>query len=145
MWRNAKRRRPSRRSRTRRTIDCAAVQYGHWKSPYMTSSSGAPAGPATWSDAAGGGVSTRADPRRPRSVGDLELLLALLFGAVLLVRVADHVGVPYPIVLVLGGGGPAFVPGIEHVDMDPHVVLLIFVPPLLLSAGWSSSPRELKA
>ena len=35
---------PSSRSRTRRTIDCAAVQYGHWKSPYMTSSSGASAG-----------------------------------------------------------------------------------------------------
>src|SRR3954469_22293976 len=91
----------------------------------------------------------RAPARAPldsgRPVGDLELLLALLFGAVLLVRVADHVGVPYPIVLVLGGVGLAFVPGIEHVDMDPEVVLLVFVPPLLLSAGWSSSPRELKA
>src|SRR4051794_25597582 len=29
--------------------------------------------------------------------------------------------------------------------MDPHVVLLVFVPPLLLSAGWYSSPKELKA
>ena len=78
-------------------------------------------------------------------MGDLELLFALLFGAVLLVRVADRVGIPYPIVLVLGGLGLAFVPGLEDVDMDPHVVLLVFVPPLLLSAGWYSSPRELKA
>src|SRR4051812_35740712 len=85
------------------------------------------------------------DPRLPAAVGDLELLFALLFGAALLVRIADHVGVPYPIVLVLGGLGLAFVPGIPPVDMDPHVVLLVFVPPLLLSAGWYSSPRELKA
>src|SRR3954469_24372707 len=78
-------------------------------------------------------------------LGDLELLFALLFGAVLLVRVADHVRIPYPIVLVVAGLGLAFVPGLQDVDMDPHVVLLVFIPPLLLSAGWYSSPRELKA
>src|SRR3954453_11432328 len=90
-------------------------------------------------------VGATADPRLPRSVSELELLLGLLFGAVLLVRVADHVSVPYPIVLVLGGLALAFAPGIERVDMNPDVVLLVFVPPLLLSAGWYSSPRELKA
>ena len=48
---------------------------------------------------------TAGDPRLPRSVDELELLFALLFAAVLLVRAADFVGVPYPIVLVLGGLG----------------------------------------
>src|SRR3954468_20912465 len=85
------------------------------------------------------------DPRLRRCVGDLETLFALLFAAVLLVRVADNVGVPYPIVLVLGGLGLAFVPGIDPIVLDAHVVLLVFVPPLLLSAGWHSSPRELRA
>src|SRR3954467_6653280 len=85
------------------------------------------------------------DPRLPRSVGDLETLFALLFAAVLLVRAADHVGIPYPIVLVLGGLGISFVPGIDPIELDAHVVLLVFVPPLLLSAGWYSSPRELRA
>jgi len=78
-------------------------------------------------------------------VGDLELLFALLFAAVLLVRAADYVGVPYPIVLVLGGLALAFVPGIPPIELDAHVVLLVFVPPLLMSAGWYSSPRELRA
>jgi Na+/H+ antiporter len=78
-------------------------------------------------------------------VDDLELLFALLFGAVLLVRAADRVGVPYPIVLVLAGLGLAFVPGIPQVEVDANVVLLVFIPPLLLSAGWYSSPRELRA
>src|SRR6478736_4081894 len=85
------------------------------------------------------------DPRLPRSVGDLELLFALLFAAVLLVRAADYVGVPYPIVLVLGGLALAFVPGIPPIELDAHVVLLVFVPPLLMSAGWASSPRALRA
>src|SRR4051795_12326529 len=85
------------------------------------------------------------DPRLPRFVGDLETLFALLFAAVLLVRAADHVGIPYPIVLVLGGLGISFIPGIDPIELDAHGVLLVFVPPLLLSAGWYSSPRELRA
>ncbi|HWK25684.1 MAG TPA: Na+/H+ antiporter [Solirubrobacter sp.] len=78
-------------------------------------------------------------------MGDLELLFALLFAAVLLVRAADFVRVPYPIVLVLAGLALAFVPGMPEVEIDAHVVLLVFVPPLLMSAGWYSSPRELRA
>ena len=39
----------------------------------------------------------------------------------------------------------AFIPGVPRVELDSHVVLLVFVPPLLMSAGWSSSPRELRA
>jgi CPA1 family monovalent cation:H+ antiporter len=78
-------------------------------------------------------------------VGDLELLFALLFAAVLLVRAADYVRVPYPIVLVLAGLGISFIPGMPTIELDAHVVLLVFIPPLLLSAGWYSSPRELRA
>jgi len=78
-------------------------------------------------------------------VGELETLFALLFGAVLLVRAADYVRLPYPIVLVLGGAALAFVPGMPDIELDAHVVLLVFIPPLLLSAGWYSSPRELRA
>ena len=77
-------------------------------------------------------------------MGELELLFALLFGAALLVRGADHLRVPYPIVLVLGGLLIAFIPGLPDIKLDAHVVLLVFVPPLLLSAGWYSSPHELR-
>jgi CPA1 family monovalent cation:H+ antiporter len=78
-------------------------------------------------------------------VGELELLFALLFAAVLLVRAAERLRVPYPIVLVLAGAALAFIPGVPRVEMDSHVVLLVFIPPLLMSAGWNSSPRELRA
>jgi Na+/H+ antiporter len=78
-------------------------------------------------------------------VSELELLFALLFAAVLLVRAADRLRVPYPIVLVLAGTVLAFVPGMPRVDLDPELVLLVFIPPLLMSAGWDSSARELRA
>ena len=78
-------------------------------------------------------------------MGELELLFALLFAAVLLVRAADLIRLPYPIVLVLCGGALAFVPGVPDLELDAHVVLLVFIPPLLMSAGWYSSPRELRA
>ena len=76
---------------------------------------------------------------------DLELIFALLFAAVLLVRAADRLRVPYPIALVLGGLALAFVPGMPDVEFEGDIVLLVFIPPLLLSAGWYSSPRELRA
>jgi monovalent cation/hydrogen antiporter len=76
-------------------------------------------------------------------VGDLEYLFALVLAAVLLVRVADLARIPYPIVLVVGGGALAFVPGLPDLELDPDVIFLVFLPPLLQSAGWYASPREL--
>jgi CPA1 family monovalent cation:H+ antiporter len=78
-------------------------------------------------------------------LGDLEYLLLLLLGAAALVRAADLLRLPYPIVLVLGGLAAGLVPGLPEVVLDPEVVFLIFLPPLLLSAGFYASPEGLKA
>jgi len=78
-------------------------------------------------------------------MGDLEFLFVLLLAATVLVRVADAVGVPYPVVLALGGLGIAFVPGLPDLQLEPEVVFLVFLPPLLHAAGWQASPRELRA
>jgi monovalent cation/hydrogen antiporter len=60
----------------------------------------------------------------------IALLLGLLF-AVPLVALARRVDVPYPIVLVLGGLALGFVPGLPRPHLEPNLVLLIFLPPLL--------------
>jgi CPA1 family monovalent cation:H+ antiporter len=78
-------------------------------------------------------------------VGNIESVLVLLLAAALLVRVAEIGGIPFPIVLVLGGLAIALAPGLPAVDLDPDVVFLIFLPPLVYAAGWRSSPRELRA
>jgi Na+/H+ antiporter len=78
-------------------------------------------------------------------VNDIEILIALVAVAIVLVRLADLVSIPYPIVLVLGGLGIGFVPGGPSLELQPDVVFLVFLPPLLQSAGYWASPRELMA
>ena len=78
-------------------------------------------------------------------MNDAETLIALVAAAIVLVRLADLVSIPYPIVLVLGGLSIGFLPGGPTLELDPDVVFLIFLPPLLQSAGYLASPRELRS
>jgi CPA1 family monovalent cation:H+ antiporter len=57
---------------------------------------------------------------------------------------ASRIRIPYPIVLVVGGLGLALVPGMPHVELEPDLVLLIFLPPLLYTAAFFSEPRSLR-
>jgi Na+/H+ antiporter len=73
------------------------------------------------------------------------LLLAVMVAVAGLSVLARLVGVPYPILLVLGGLVLGFVPGMPVVELPPELVLVAFLPPLLYWAGFFSSPRDLKA
>ena len=78
-------------------------------------------------------------------MADLEFLFLLLLGAAAAVRGAAMLHVPYPIALVLVGLAAGAIPGLPQVIVEPEVVFLVFLPPLLVSAGYYSSPRELRA
>lgn len=78
-----------------------------------------------------------------RSVEPIETVVLLLAAVALLTVVARRVGVPYPIFMVLGGLALGFVPGLPRVELEPEIVLLLFLPPILFSAAYLSSPREL--
>src|SRR6185503_4393159 len=106
------------------------------------------AGPETWSSGPSGGsrmAGTRPIVDSRGDVADLEFLFLLLLGAAALVRGAAWLHVPYPIALVLVGLAAGAIPGLPEVVVDPDVVFLVFLPPLLASAGFYSSPRELRA
>jgi Na+/H+ antiporter len=75
----------------------------------------------------------------------LEFLIGLLGVVALLAQLARMVGIPYPIFLVLGGIGVGLVPGLPQIELPPEIIFLVFIPPLLLSAALSSSPRDLRA
>jgi CPA1 family monovalent cation:H+ antiporter len=69
-------------------------------------------------------------------VGQAEILITGLLVAVAgLSLLARRVGVPYPIVLVVGGALLGFVPGLPQVNLDPEVVLVVFLPPLLYGSS----------
>jgi monovalent cation/hydrogen antiporter len=78
-------------------------------------------------------------------LSELEFLFALLLAAAGLVWVADLIRVPYPIVLVLGGLVIGFIPGLPDIVLEPEVVFLVFLPPLLVAAAYYASPQELVA
>jgi Na+/H+ antiporter len=74
-------------------------------------------------------------------LGALIVLVAIVF----LRELAGHIGVPYPTLFVLGGIGLAFIPGLPHLALEPDLVLLVFLPPLLFSAAFEIPQRELRA
>jgi monovalent cation/hydrogen antiporter len=61
----------------------------------------------------------------------IALVVGLLVATVPLVALARRAHISYPIVLVLGGLALGFVPGLPAVQLDPNLVLLFFLPPLL--------------
>ncbi|MGZ6617840.1 MAG: Na+/H+ antiporter, partial [Solirubrobacteraceae bacterium] len=66
-----------------------------------------------------------------------EIVIAGLLVAVAgLSALARVLAVPYPIVLVVGGAVFGFIPGIPSVRLDPEVVLVVFLPPLLYGAAF---------
>jgi Na+/H+ antiporter len=71
----------------------------------------------------------------------LLLLLLLMAGLAFL---AKWLGVAYPIIVVIGGLILSLLPHTPRVSLDPNVVFLIILPPLLFSAGFHTSWRDFR-
>jgi monovalent cation/hydrogen antiporter len=81
----------------------------------------------------------------PLAEAHLDLVLLGVLAAVTVFLIAAyHSKVPYPILLVLGGAALGFVPGLPDVKLDPDVVLVLALPPLLYGAAFFSSLRDLR-
>ena len=76
---------------------------------------------------------------------EIEAILILLAAVAVLATLANKIGVPYPILLVLGGLILGFVPGLPRVDLEPEVVFLLFLPPLLYVSAIFTSWRDFRA
>jgi monovalent cation/hydrogen antiporter len=73
------------------------------------------------------------------------VVFGLLVAVAALAVLANRVRVPYPIFLVIGGLAIGFVPGFPEIVLEPDLVLLLFLPPLLYAAAFFSNLRELRA
>jgi CPA1 family monovalent cation:H+ antiporter len=78
------------------------------------------------------------------SAHDSLVLLALLVAGTTLLVLAPILRIPYPILLVLGGLGIGFIPGAPHISLQPDIVLVGFLPPLLYSGAFFTSLRDLR-
>ena len=72
------------------------------------------------------------------------VLVSLLVAIAVLGAAARAVNIPYPIVLVVGGLALGFVPGLPDAELEPELVLVIFLPPLLYSAAFFANLHDLR-
>jgi Na+/H+ antiporter len=78
-------------------------------------------------------------------VNNLEVVLAALFiSAAGLNAIANWLKVPYPIPLVIGGLVLGLIPGMPEIHLNPDLVLLVFLPPLLYASAFFADLRSLR-
>ncbi|WP_343697627.1 Na+/H+ antiporter [Flavobacterium sp.] len=68
-------------------------------------------------------------------------ILAIVIG---LSAFADKAKLPYPILLVIVGVAIGFIPTMTEIQINPEIIFLIFLPPLLYDASFNISPKDFK-
>ena len=76
---------------------------------------------------------------------NITVVILLLAVVTALAQLTDKIRIPYPILLVLAGMAIGFTPWLPNVSLDPEIVFLLFLPPVLYAAAWSTSWYEFKA
>ena len=69
----------------------------------------------------------------------LLIVLTLLFAVFILTMLGQKLHISYPIFLVLAGLGISFIPGMPRIEIEPEMIFLLFLPPLLYEAAWYTS------
>ncbi|UIR54665.1 Na+/H+ antiporter [Sphingobacterium sp. SRCM116780] len=69
--------------------------------------------------------------------------LSLIVLIIFLIMIGNKIKVAYPVLLVLAGLGISLIPGIPMLKINPELIFIIFLPPLLYEAAWATSWKEL--
>jgi len=78
-------------------------------------------------------------------IGTIELVLGLLLAVAALAVLARKLQIAYPILFVLGGLLLGFMPGLPALRLNPELVFVLFLPPLLYPAAFFTSWRDFRA
>src|SRR5256885_7297575 len=76
--------------------------------------------------------------------GVVEIFVGLLLAVSVLALLARKLNIPYPILFVIGGLLLGLVPKLPKVRLDPELVFLFFLPPLLFPAALFTSWRDFR-
>lgn len=69
------------------------------------------------------------------------MIMALMIGAS---GIADKLRVPAPVLLLLVGLTFGFLPGMPPVEINPEIIMLLFLPPLLYDAAFNISFKDFR-
>ena len=72
------------------------------------------------------------------------IVLFILAIMIVLSALADKVRVPYPILLITAGIAIGFIPTLPNIELNPEVIFLIFLPPMLYDAAFNISFQDFK-
>jgi monovalent cation/hydrogen antiporter len=78
-------------------------------------------------------------------VDQLALFFSLALAAIVMVPLADRIGLPSPVLMTLCGGVLALIPQVPNVRIDPQLILPLLLPPLLYAAAQRTSWRQFAA
>jgi monovalent cation/hydrogen antiporter len=78
-------------------------------------------------------------------VQDGVVALGLILAVATMLAIAPALRIPYPILLVLGGLAIGLIPGMPYFELNPELVFFGVLPPLLYSAAFFTSLRDLRA
>ncbi len=82
---------------------------------------------------------------QPGGIHQLEVVfLLLLLFVVGFGTLAQRLKTPYPIVLVIGGLLLSLFPRLPHLSLNPDLIFLVMLPPLLFSAAFNTSWRDFR-
>lgn len=73
------------------------------------------------------------------------ILLFLMIMVASVTALARRFQIAYPIMLVIGGLFVSLIPNMPEVTLNPDVVFLVFLPPLLFAAAYHTSWRDFRS
>jgi monovalent cation/hydrogen antiporter len=73
-----------------------------------------------------------------------KLVLLSFLAIIALELVAKRLRLPPAAALLVGGAGIAFIPGLPPINLDPELVLIVFLPPLLMDGAYFSVWEDFK-
>jgi len=78
-------------------------------------------------------------------IGVVEIFVGMLIAVVVLALMARKLHIPYPIFFVIGGTALSLIPSLPKIQLDPKLIFLFVLPPLLYPAALFTSWRDFRA
>ncbi len=78
-------------------------------------------------------------------IGTVEIFVGMLLAVTVLAWLARRLHIAYPILFVIGGLLLGLIPGVPRINLNPELVFLFFLPPLLYPAALFTSWRDFRA
>lgn len=84
-------------------------------------------------------AATAATSHGSESLTFLFILVGLMFATVLMVGLGAKLKLPFPVLMVILAVGVAFIPNFPYIEIEPALILPLFLPPLLYATAMKTS------